>query len=186
MEHISIFSLRIMRKLLNTSGDGFTLIELVVVFALVSILSGIGMVSLHNYTEQATVADTAAEFSAALSHARSRALSQVKPETSVCNANQLDGYRVTLSCLQGPCSGYAIIPVCGGEESTTVGSGTFPETVSVTATTQTVLFRTAADDQPEVDDGSPAETEVRFVFTGGSNETATVTVYQDGRIVDGE
>lgn len=74
---------------------GFTLIEIIVVFAIISILSTIAIGSFVSYNKTQNVQIAVSEFSATLALARSRALSQVKPQQ--CTPLVLNGYKVTLS-----------------------------------------------------------------------------------------
>lgn len=79
--------------------SGFTLIEIIVVFAIIAILSVIGVAAFVNYSRIQTVENAASELSSTLLLAKSRSISQVKPTSSVpqCDANAvLNGYKVIL------------------------------------------------------------------------------------------
>lgn len=83
---------------------GFTLIELLVSLSVVAILSTIGLAAYVEYSRQAALETAAASLKSALYDARSRALSQKKPE--VCNGS-FQGYQVLVRTgdfiIQGKC-----------------------------------------------------------------------------------
>ncbi len=79
--------------------NGFTLIEVIVVFAIIAILSVIGVASFVSYSRIQTIESAATEISSYLVIAKSRAISQVKPTAQIaqCDASSiLDGYRVII------------------------------------------------------------------------------------------
>ncbi|HEX7041830.1 MAG TPA: prepilin-type N-terminal cleavage/methylation domain-containing protein [Patescibacteria group bacterium] len=85
------------------SNLGFTLIELMVVFSLMTILSGVGIASFVNYSRSQAVDNSLKELRTTIYTARSRALSQLK--TGTCGATgsnlQLIGYQVVLCSVPG-------------------------------------------------------------------------------------
>lgn len=78
---------------------GFTLIEIIVVFSIIAILSVIGVAAFVNYSRLQTVETSASELANYLTVAKSRAISQVKPTSQVpqCDASAiLNGYKVII------------------------------------------------------------------------------------------
>lgn len=100
------------RKTYNfKSRAGFTLIELVIVFSVIAILSIIGIASFVSYSHSQTLNTATLDVSTMLNTAKSKALSQVKPAQGSCSAQPLDGYKVIVSRLDGT---YEINAICGG------------------------------------------------------------------------
>lgn len=147
---------------------GFTLVELVIVFSIIALLSITGLASFAAFSQRQQLNNAVADLRTILNVARTRTLSQVNGSTSnYCTAaQQFGGYAVVVCCndhgsgiLQ---SGCPIAPPCIGSEDydlyeacvTTNGStsntsyvgpiqtGNFPSKVVVaTATTaRTFLF----------------------------------------------
>lgn len=87
----------------NTRQQGFTLIELIIVFSVMMILSSIGIASFVVYSHSSAVDTNMKEFKTMLFTARSRSLSQLRD--SGCFANgftgqgyELSGYQVVVCC----------------------------------------------------------------------------------------
>lgn len=84
----------------HTSSLGFTFIELIVVFTVTTIIGTIGIASLASYNHSQEVATAALDLKTLIQHARSLAVSQVKPSscpTDLSNPNNnssLLGYEV--------------------------------------------------------------------------------------------
>jgi type II secretory pathway pseudopilin PulG len=74
---------------------GFSLLELLVVFSLIGILTISGMASFFSFNRNQTFNVSVENVEQTLVLARSRAISQVKP--SVCGTNKLRGYQVSLA-----------------------------------------------------------------------------------------
>ncbi len=72
-------------------NEGFTLLELIIVFAIISIMVTLGIAAFVDYNRAQTLNVAALEVVATLNLAKSRAQSQVKPED--CR-NTLNGYKV--------------------------------------------------------------------------------------------
>lgn len=80
--------------------SGFTIIELIVVFSIIAILSVIGVASFVNYSRIQALESAASNLVSALGVAKSRAISQVKPTATIpqCDNNTtLNGYEVVLN-----------------------------------------------------------------------------------------
>lgn len=88
---------------------GFTLIEIVVVFAVLAILSTIGIASFVTYNQSQTLNVEEGELKSVFNLAKSRAISQTKP--SSCESLVLDGYRINISVLS---RSYEMEAVCSG------------------------------------------------------------------------
>ena len=70
---------------------GFTLIELMVVFSILAVLSTIGVAAFVSFSRTQTLNAAASDIKSMLNLAKSRAYSQVKPSVTPCNTSQLDG-----------------------------------------------------------------------------------------------
>ncbi|HYK08861.1 MAG TPA: prepilin-type N-terminal cleavage/methylation domain-containing protein, partial [Candidatus Eisenbacteria bacterium] len=88
---------------------GFTLIELMVVFSVMVILSSVGIASFVSYSHSTQVDNSMKELKTSLYTARSRALSQLRD--SSCYANgftgqgyELKGYQVVMCCTFASCN----------------------------------------------------------------------------------
>lgn len=102
---------------------GFTLIELIVVFSVVGLISVLGIASFVEYSRTQAVATAAAEVETVLQTARSRATSQIKP--SSCEDKQLEGYQVVVTST----TAYELQVVCNGIDYT-VDARTLGENLS--------------------------------------------------------
>ena len=93
------------KKFFSTQA-GFTLIELIVVFSIITLLSAIGIASFVTYSRSQNVDTSMKDFKSMLFTARSRALSQLRD--SACFSNgftgqgyELEGYQVVACCSFG-------------------------------------------------------------------------------------
>lgn len=179
-----------MRKQIGTMR-GFTLVELLVVFSVMGMLAVLGIAAFVDYSRSQTVATAALEFANMLQVARSRAQSQVKPETPVCNDNTLDGYAVIV-CPYGADGTtlqkdtYQLGAACGGAPT--------EETLVEKKLPSPVVFECTDDDSGygsgyvfrvisgAVEFGGGAKSGGSLVIKGYGKQR-TVTVYEDGRIV---
>lgn len=92
------------KKLLN----GFTLIEILLVFAVIGIITTITVTSFGTYSASQTFGTGVSEFANFMSITRSKSISQVKP--SVCSSATLEGYMVALTSS----TDYVQDVICGG------------------------------------------------------------------------
>lgn len=123
-----IFSSKISRNF------GFTLLELVVVFSIIAILSTVGIASYVNYSKSQTLQQAYYNFFNTLTIARANAASQVKP-TQCVSSSSLDGYRVIVNIVAKT---YTLNAVCS--------SINFP--ISTTSLPSGVVFNSATDTPP--------------------------------------
>lgn len=87
---------------LKSNTHGFTLIELIIVFTIFTILSGVGVASFVTYSRSQAVDNSLRELKTTLLTARSRALSQLKGTNCGNNVNlQLLGYEVVMCSVPG-------------------------------------------------------------------------------------
>lgn len=129
------FLFRVRRKTV-VSQKGFTLLELIVVFSVIAILSTIGIASFVSYSRQQSLQAAVYDLTTILNLARSRAYSQVKP--SECAGQTLQGYRVTISTSS---NSYALEVVCSGfYYSQEQKSLLQPITFNATQTSSTMFF----------------------------------------------
>lgn len=135
-------------KPLGLSQRGFTLIEIIVVFTIIAVLSVIGVASFANYSRRQTVDNAAQDLSSFLVIAKSRAISQVKPTTQIaqCDANSiLNGYKVVLcptSSSDVLCSsaGTYVLGVRCSNVDYRIQSGTLPKNVTFNPTPTSTSF----------------------------------------------
>lgn len=99
---------------------GFTLIELLVTFSLISLISGLGFVSLTSYIRRQGLVQAAYDIKQSTNIAKFNSLSGVKPDSPSCtNVNGLVSYMVNFcdfsvySCIDGTAD-YEIEALCGG------------------------------------------------------------------------
>jgi|SRR3989344_2986062 len=169
----------------NCSERGFTLVELIVVFSILTILSLAGLLSLITYTRLQIVNAAREDLLVGLNLAKSRAQSQVKP--SGCSGT-LSGYQMgfcelnQLSCLpidvgSSPKS-FAVYAVCDGL-LIPVSSKTYTAGVTLESSYAypQLLFTGLSGG---VTGASPTTFTVRL---SGVSDTRSITVYPDGRIV---
>lgn len=84
-----------MRKIFNS--EGFTLIELIVVFTILAVLSTIGIVAFLGYDQVQSIQAAKNDLSTLLYLAKSRSFSQIVPFQ--CSGRGLDGYEVRICGL---------------------------------------------------------------------------------------
>jgi len=123
---------------------GFTLLELIIVFTVISILSTIGIASFVDYSRVQVVQSAGSNLEATINMAKSRALSQTKP--AGCESQVLQGYEVVIDTVNKPNS-YTIWAVCSDSLANPFGASTnkvsLPTSVNFDlnkTTTNTVFF----------------------------------------------
>lgn len=122
------------------SQKGFTLIELIVVFSIIAILSVIGVAAFVNYSRVQTLESASSDLVSALLVAKSRALSQVKPTSQApqCDSSSvLNGYNVVLNVSS---NSYVLNVVCSNF-TYAITTNTLPKNVTFSPSpTSTILF----------------------------------------------
>jgi len=89
---------------------GFTLLELIIVFTVIAILSTVGIASFVSYSRSQSLQSAASDLALTLDSAKSRANSQVKP--SGCSG-ALKGYKIDIYSE----TTYSLSVVCPGVDS---------------------------------------------------------------------
>lgn len=115
---------------------GFTLVELLVVIAVISILTALGLSSFGTYSSSQTFGTGVSEFTNFLSITRSKSISQVKP--AACGSGDtLEGYKVVITPSG---SDYTQEVACGGR-SIVISSKKLPNQVTfVSGSSADVLY----------------------------------------------
>lgn len=169
------------------SGAGFTIIELIVAFSILAVISTIGVIAFVSYSQIQAVNAGGYEVVTMFQTAKSRAQSQVKPNTGACSVLPLYGYEVVL-CPGGCNVGYKyrLNVLCGdgGGTSQTIETKKLPKDVYFSGFSSETyfLFRslTGGLEHPGFS-LSPQQVPV-ILQRRWSGETKTITIYQDGRI----
>lgn len=143
---------------------GFTLIELIVVFSVIAVLSTIGAASFVSYSRTQTLQQATNDFISVLNTAKARSASQVKPSPTCSSSSELQGYSVTVT-VTGSANTYALNVICSGT-TTQLSSYTLPGGVTFNSGTAVPPSTT---------------TNIRFsILTGGVTGTGNVVLYSFG------
>lgn len=130
---------------------GFTLIEIIVVFTIIAVISLIGVAAFVSYGRMATLQSASSELSSMFLTAKSRANSQVKPASTQipqCNSqNVLNGYKVVLcptatsNIICDTKNSYILGVVCGSSScSDPLCSNIIPQKIQETILPQDITF----------------------------------------------
>lgn len=114
--------------------NGFTLIELIVVVALIGIMTAIGSNTFLSYSRTQKLQTAANDLVTIFNVAKSNSLSQVKNPTLCLATDVLSGYRVVIS--NSTC--YSLYAVCGGDK--VVSSKFLPGGITISSGTPTSFF----------------------------------------------
>ncbi|MEK7450905.1 MAG: prepilin-type N-terminal cleavage/methylation domain-containing protein [Patescibacteria group bacterium] len=123
---------------------GFTLIELVVAFSVIALLSTVGIASFVNYSRSQALTVSAKDLVNTLNLAKSRSLSQVLP--SQCSGQSLVGYEVRLCISTQSCASginYELNVVCSGSIYSAIETKNLPVNINfdtVKTTTTSFIF----------------------------------------------
>ena len=145
---------------------GFTLIEILIVFTIIGVLTSLGIAAYASYNSLQVVQTSASDVGNMLTTARSRALSQVKPST--CGTNVLSGYQVDLS-QSG--SSYTLSAVCGSKQPMKTSS--LPPQVTFDVSTPASVFFAVSSGTV----ATPATIKVN-----GYGRTKTITISGTGNV----
>lgn len=123
-------------KQIRNCEKGFTLLEIIIVLSVLTILSTIGIASFSSGSKAASVETALNDIVSTFQLARSRAISQVKPDgQGVCNGD-LRGYRVE---IKPQTNSYSLVLIC--ENSTyTISTKTLPNNITFSNDPQTSFF----------------------------------------------
>jgi len=115
---------------------GFTLIEIIVVFTIIAILSIIGVAAFVSYGRIQTLETSTSNLKSTLFLAKSRAISQVNTE---CNKRSqiLDGYQVVIFTSDNH---YELQSVCSTNFTYTISSTTLPKNITFDSRTPSTPF----------------------------------------------
>ena len=152
---------------------GFTLIELIVVFSIMTILSSAGIAAFVSISRSQTVDTYMKEFKSTLLTARSRALSQLRDQSCFSSGfngqgYELEGYQVVACCSFGP---LCFTQKCNGTANNYELQAVYGYPNGSGRTTQTCLGKKFADPNVHVDSSSNT-TATYFFF---SSVTGAVT-----------
>lgn len=159
-----------------TKQNGFTMIELIVVFSIMATLSTVGIASFVSYSRTQVLQQTTNDLVNVLNTAKTRAASQIKPSSSCSATNILQGYSVSINIAART---YSLNIICSGT-TTALSTIILPTNVS---------FNSASDIPP-----TTAATNIIFpILTGGTsgsgnivlssfNQTKTVVVSSVGGV----
>lgn len=163
---------------------GFTLLELLIAFAIIATLSLAGIASFISFNKSQILNVATGDFTSALNLAKSRTLSQVKP----CTGN-FKGYKVGI--CPGGCESaennsnmsYAVYPVCENDPAplTSILSKKLPENFSLTLSppeANSFLFRVLTGAVEFSGGVNPAT----ITVNGYDGNFRIVTIFSDGRI----
>lgn len=154
---------------------GFSLVELLVVFSLMIVLSTMAFVGMRGYTTRQTLVQTTENLVTTLKLARSRAQTQVKPT----DCDRLRGYRIRFTCNSVTCSSYRMVAVCQVEIPTTT-QGTIPRDVTLTRGAPILTFQTVSGTVSEI------TSETTLLLRVGEGVPEVIHIYNDGRIESGD
>ncbi|MCL5434896.1 MAG: prepilin-type N-terminal cleavage/methylation domain-containing protein [Patescibacteria group bacterium] len=153
------------------NNKGFTLLELVIVFSVISILSTVGIASFVGYSRAQSLQSAASSLESTLNLGKSHANSQVKP--SLCSTETLSGYQVDILSD----TTYSLSVVCLGAH--TILTTTLPDNGNIKfnlgagqTTTTSVFF-------PVITSGVKG---AGAIVLTGYGQTKTVTVDRVGNV----
>lgn len=138
-------------------NHGFTLIELIVVFSVIAILSIMGIVAFVAYSRTQTLNAGVLDVVTMLNLARSRALSQVKPDNCEATSLPLNGYEFII--LNN--TTYRVSANCGVDQQFTIETKQLPRGVTFS-------------------DSSLGGSVLFYVISGGVNDSLTITINESG------
>ncbi len=153
------------------NNRGFTLLELIIVFSVISILSTVGIASFVGYSRAQSLQSAASSFELTLNLAKSHANSQVKP--SQCSTETLIGYQVDILSD----TTYSLSVVCLGvytlQTITLPDKGNVKFSLDLTQTTTTSVFF------PIITSGVKGAGTIVLV---GYGQTKTITIDRVGNV----
>lgn len=156
---------------MNTLSRGYTLLELIIVIAVIAVLSGLTVTSYNTFNEEKKLDTQAKNFIAVLDLAHDKAASADLYDSG---CTDFRGYRVSITSS----SAYSFNFVCGGSP-TLIQSYTLPLGTAFNVSSASVLFKplsgetdlTAASSSITIENGNLTP-----------NRCINVTLYQNGRV----
>ena len=155
--------------------EGFTLIELIVVFSVIAILSTVGVASFVTYSRNQTLQQATNDLVTVLNTAKAKSTSQVKPFPQCGASAVLNGYSVSINVSAGT---YTLNVVCQG--------ATIP--LSTTRLPANVSFNLATGNPPTTTTNvffsllTSAVIGTGNIVLSSSGRTKTVTITSTGGI----
>lgn len=148
---------------------GFTLLEIILVFSLIGLLTATGMASFFSYSQNQGYTSAVSDVEDLLQFARARALSQVKPVD--CGTEAVRSYNVSFTPSG---TTYQLIVVCGNSTEHELQTKELPDKVTFDpGTTPVISFATSTGI------ATPAPSTVIIL---GYDKTKTITVNSAGII----
>ncbi len=121
---------------------GFTMIEMIVVFGIMAVLSTIAVAAFVNYNRTQILQVAVSDVSSVLGLAKSRAISQAKPDQCTNTSQVLNGYEVDLNIAN---NSYTLVADCGGTNQYnsnhfTIQTYKLPKNITFGTSSQTPIF----------------------------------------------
>jgi len=169
--------------LLRNRSQGLTLVELLIVIAIIGIISSISFLSLLSFNKRQKLVTVTGEIFAAINSTKSKAQSQVKPDTGACASGVFRGYNFVLikgdstPCLAGSSGCYYSYPVCSGVPITPTPSQVknIPSDISVNSLF-TFTFEVLNGTITQADPNGTS------IILSNSSESQSIILFRDGRI----
>ena len=148
-----------------SSPSGFTILELLVAFSLIAVVTGVGFVSFVSYSRKQILVQAASDLKQAVDLARFNALSNVKP--AACGStDQLLSYTVNFCINNNPsCDpglngiGYQIHASCGAQKPLVL-SKKLPQNVTFTVAGATLCQNVVFNSVNPVVSGGPCDVKI--------------------------
>lgn len=154
---------------------GFTIVEIIVVFSVIAILSSIGVAASVNYSRAQSLESAYQNLLTTLNQAKSYSVSQYKPDE--CKDKVLEKYIVELDVDN---SVYTFSVNC--ESQYEISSASLPKDVSFSGTETTSRFFEFPILTGGIHADSLASSPWEIRLLGSDSRYKIITIYQDGRI----
>lgn len=178
-----------MIKRLAFSSKGFTIIELLVVFSVISIIAGVGFATFSSYSDSQRLTDSIRKVETLIEDGKNSAIAGVIPKVTVTGAaiscsDSVSEYRVGFCDAPGNCNtggvDYELVLVCGIQQYV-LKTGIFPSEESYGQTTaescRTISFRSLTGEVVLSPAGSTCDVEI-----GNGKSTRNFTVDTSGNL----
>lgn len=179
-----------MRKRLSCSSKGFTIIELLVVFSVISIIAGVGFATFSSYSDSQSLTDSIRKLQTLVEDGKNSALSGVIPKLTASGdvincGGSVSEYRVGICETAINCNSsgvdYELVLVCGVNEEYVLKTGNFPSDVSYgqssVSSCRSISFRSLTGEVVLDPAGNTCEVEI-----GNGNSTRNFTVDASGNL----